>query len=93
MCLDFSSAVLWNISQCFFLEGAIYEKTKRQLYLKSSEARERSKDPMVVYKARFEEHFGGVDELKRGRPALVVDGDGPAVLVRVCEVGVWRVVG
>ena len=65
MRLDFQ-----NISQCFFLEGAIYEKTKRQLYLKSSEALERSKDPMVVYKARFEEHFGEVDELKRGRPAL-----------------------
>ena len=48
---------------------------------------------MVVYKARFEEHFGGVDELKRGRPALVVDGDGPAVLVRVCEVGGWGGVG
>ena len=61
---------LWRIRISFFLEGAIYEKTKRQLYLKSSEARERSKDPMVVYKARFEEHFGGVDELKRGRPAL-----------------------
>ena len=70
MCLDFSSAVLWNISLSFFLEGVVYEKTKRQSYLKSSEARERSKDPMVVYKARFEEHFGGVDELKRGRPAL-----------------------
>ena len=69
MCLDFSSAVLEYLSM-FFFEGTIYEKTKRQLYLKSSEALERSKDPMVVYKARFEEHFGGVDELKRGRPAL-----------------------
>ena len=68
MRLNFSSAVLEYLSM--FFPWRRYEKTKRQLYLKSSEARERSKDPMVVYKARFEEHFGGVDELKRGRPAL-----------------------
>ena len=44
---------------------------------------------MVVYKARFEKHFGGADELKRGRPALVVDGDGPAVLFVKLGFGGW----
>ena len=31
----------------------------------SSEAREGGEDPMPVYKACFEEHLAGVDELKR----------------------------
>ena len=30
-----------------------------------SEAREGDEDPMAVYKACFEEHLAGVDELKR----------------------------
>ena len=30
-----------------------------------SEAREGGEDPMAVYKACFEEHLAGVDELKR----------------------------